>query len=293
MKKIAAIIVTYNRKELLLNNLNNCINQTKNIDKIFVIDNASTDGTFDFLSENGIMKNLNIEYIHLDVNIGGAGGFYTGLKIAFENFYDFFWMMDDDGCPDVDSLENLLHAFELNDKLDVVGPLIYCDIPNLSHSKYLVNNKMSEDISEIKKVDFSFPVHPFNGTLIKRDVIEKIGYPIKDLFIWGDEQEFRLRWLKYGFKEASYTKSNYYHPRNKLQFNKYFIFKTPKINENRKYLYYRNQAYIFKIYRNTFYFLSSIIWMVLSITFFEKHKIKSINGLIDGLRSDLSDPKIN
>jgi rhamnopyranosyl-N-acetylglucosaminyl-diphospho-decaprenol beta-1,3/1,4-galactofuranosyltransferase len=291
MKKIAAIIVTFNRKELLLKNITNCLNQTKKLDKIYIIDNASTDGTYDYLLINDVLTNNNVEYINLNVNQGGAGGFYNGLLTAFNNNFDMFWLMDDDGCPDEDSLEQLIMGF--NDKIDIIGPLIYCDEPNLSHSKYLVNNLMSENISEIKTVLYSYPVHPFNGTLIKRRVVEKIGFPIKELFIWGDEQEYRLRWIKEGFKEATYTKSNYYHPRNKLQFNKYFIFKTPKINENRKYLYFRNQAFIFKKYRSLFYFIASISWMFFSILFFESHKKKSFSGLFDGLLENLSDPKIN
>lgn len=293
MKNVAAIIVTFNRRELLAKNLVNCFNQTKRLDRIFVIDNASTDGTYEYLKENGLTDNIIFEYIKLNVNIGGAGGFNTGLKLAFEKGFEFFWMMDDDGCPDVDSLENLFYAFVLKKDIDIVGPLIYCETQNLTHSKYAVNGIMSENISEIKKMNFSYPVHPFNGTLIKREVIKKIGFPKKELFIWGDEQEFRLRWLKNGFKEATYTKSNYYHPRNKLQFNNYLIFRTPKIAENRKYLYFRNQAYIFKEYRSFFYFILSIIWMIFSIVFFERHKIKSLNGIYDGLRSNLSDAKLN
>jgi rhamnopyranosyl-N-acetylglucosaminyl-diphospho-decaprenol beta-1,3/1,4-galactofuranosyltransferase len=136
-------------------------------------------------------------------------------------------------------------------------------------------------------------VHPFNGTLIKKQVVEKIGFPVKELFIWGDEQEYRLRWLKAGFKEASITNSNYYHPRNKLQFNKKWIFKTPKISKNRKYLYFRNQAYIFKKYRNMFHLSISICWMVLSILLFEIDKKDSLIGIKDGLSGNLSDPKIN
>jgi rhamnopyranosyl-N-acetylglucosaminyl-diphospho-decaprenol beta-1,3/1,4-galactofuranosyltransferase len=291
MKNIAAIIVTFNRKELLFKNLLNCINQTKKLDCIFVIDNASSDGTYEFLEEKGLINN--IEYIKLNTNIGGAGGFNTGLKLAFEKGYDMFWMMDDDGCPDIDALENLVYAFKLNNSIQIVGPLIYCDIPNLSHSKYAVNNLMSENILEIKKNEFSYPVHPFNGTLIKREVVEKVGFPKKELFIWGDEQDYRLRWIKHGFKESTYTKSNYYHPRNKLQFNNYFIFKTPKINENRKYLYFRNQTYIFKKHRNFFYFMISVCWMIFSIVIFEKHKLKSLNGIYDGFLSNLSDPKLN
>ncbi|KQB44190.1 Glycosyltransferase, group 2 family protein [Flavobacterium daejeonense] len=289
--RVAAVVVTFNRKELLLKNITSCLNQTRKIDEIFIIDNASSDGTYDYLEQHDIFKNKSIRYVNLLVNQGGAGGFYHGLKLAFEEGFDLFWMMDDDGCPDTDSLEKLLVGFK--EDLSIIGPLIYCDTLGLSHSKYLVNNKMSEDISEIKSVLYSYPVHPFNGTLIRKEVVEEIGFPIKELFIWGDEQEYRLRWLKAGFKEASLTNSNYYHPRNKLQFNKFWIFKTPKINKNRKYLYFRNQAFIFKKYRSLTHFYLSIFWMVLSIILFEKDKKNSLSGIKDGLLENLSDPKIN
>lgn len=289
--KVAAVVVTFNRKELLLKNITNCLAQTRKIDNIYIIDNASVDGTYSYLEEHKIFENENVKYVYLLKNEGGAGGFYHGLKLAFEDNYDMFWLMDDDGCPDTDSLEKLLVGFK--DDLSIIGPLIYCDTLGLSHSKYLVNNKMSEDISEIKNVQYSYPVHPFNGTLIRKEVVRKIGFPIKELFIWGDEQEYRLRWLKAGFKEASLTNSNYYHPRNKLQFNNFWIFKTPKINKNRKYLYFRNQAYIFKKYRNFIHFSLSVFWMILSIVLFEKDKKDSLSGIKDGLSENLSDPKIN
>ncbi len=43
--KVAAVIVTFNRKEMLIRNLECILNQSRTLDKIYVIDNASTDGT--------------------------------------------------------------------------------------------------------------------------------------------------------------------------------------------------------------------------------------------------------
>ena len=167
---------------------------------IYIIDNASTDGTNEYLTKNGIFDHSNISYHCLDKNIGGAGGFDFGLRNAYIEDFSFFWLMDDDGCPDLDTLENLMIEIE---NFDILGPLIYCDEPLTSHSSYLVDGIMTEDISKIILKKHSYPVHPFNGTLIKRKVVTKIGFPIKEFFIWGDEQEYRLRWIKYGFNEVT------------------------------------------------------------------------------------------
>lgn len=95
--KYAGIVVTYNRKEELINNINSILLQKKKFDKYYIIDNCSSDGTYEFLVEQNILKNEFIKYILLDKNIGGAGGFYTGLRFAYEDGYDFICMMDDDG----------------------------------------------------------------------------------------------------------------------------------------------------------------------------------------------------
>ena len=50
---VSAVIVTYNRKKLLYENIKMLLCQTYKIDKIYVVDNCSTDGTYEFLREQG------------------------------------------------------------------------------------------------------------------------------------------------------------------------------------------------------------------------------------------------
>ena len=54
---LAAVIVTYNRKELLGNNIRMLLKQTLVFDRIFIVDNCSTDGTYDYLVQQGWMDN--------------------------------------------------------------------------------------------------------------------------------------------------------------------------------------------------------------------------------------------
>jgi len=287
--KIAAVIVTFNRKELLVNNIKNCLQQTQVLNSIYIIDNASSDGTEEYLFETLILPNDRIKYIKLSKNTGGAGGFYSGLKTAYDNGNDLFWMMDDDGCPDLECLEELVQYIP---EYDVLGPLIYCEFEGLTHANYSSNGVESRIIEDIKIDKLAYPVHPFNGTLISREVVTQIGFPEKLLFIWGDEQEYRFRWLKAGFKEASVTTAMYFHPTNKLQFKKFLFFKIPDIKTERKYLYYRNQAWIYVRYRNIFFAIISLLVMFVGVLLFEDCKIKSLHGFFDGIRGNLENPRI-
>lgn len=82
MLKVCAVVVTYNRKELLLECLDAILKQTSSIDKLLVIDNNSTDGTEDTLREKQYLGKKVIQYVKLPENIGGAGGFCEGIRRA-------------------------------------------------------------------------------------------------------------------------------------------------------------------------------------------------------------------
>ena len=78
MPKVEAVVVTYNRKEMLIQCLDAILNQTSEVDKVIVIDNNSTDNTPDYLKEKGYLDNEKIFFQKLEKNTGGAGGFYKG-----------------------------------------------------------------------------------------------------------------------------------------------------------------------------------------------------------------------
>lgn len=61
--KFAGVVVTYNRKEDLLKNIINVLKQEKQFDKFFIIDNCSTDGTYEYLKEHKIFEYKNIKFI--------------------------------------------------------------------------------------------------------------------------------------------------------------------------------------------------------------------------------------
>ncbi|GAH69861.1 unnamed protein product, partial [marine sediment metagenome] len=132
--KIATNVVTYNRKLMLGECLDSLLNQTYPLDAIYIIDNASTDGTPEFLkqkgfideiidgkglsiekvkivnmlSENNKNKNVEIHYVRMPENTGSSGGQYEGVKRGYDAGFDWLWLMDDDVVVTPNALSELL-----------------------------------------------------------------------------------------------------------------------------------------------------------------------------------------
>ena len=106
MKKVAAVVVTYNRKNLLLENVQSLLGQTFSDVQIIIVDNNSSDGTQDVLQQ--FIERKQILYFNTGANLGGAGGFSYGIRLAVEAGYEYIWVMDDDCIPQETALEVLM-----------------------------------------------------------------------------------------------------------------------------------------------------------------------------------------
>lgn len=207
--KVASITVTYNRLQQLKENINSIRNQSRVPNLIVVVNNGSTDGTSDWLK---LQQDL---FTIEQGNVGGAGGFYSGMKYAYEHEFDFLWMMDDDGFAEEKCLEKTLYLATKN-KIGLSGPII---TPNHESNELSFGFPGMGSVEKVREsqVDGILKdyVNPFNGTLIHRSVIEKIGFIKKEMFIWGDEKEYLLRSLANDIKIGTFINARYYHPRGK------------------------------------------------------------------------------
>lgn len=214
--KIAAAVVTYNRKEELIKNIRAILDQTYVVDKYYIIDNHGSDNTETFLRENGILDNSIIKYVYLSENIGGAGGFYTGLKMAYDDGFDCVCLMDDDGRPaDKEMMKNLVDMAEKlrESQKEILLNSLVCgneDILSFGLNGGIKTKKIATQREENNLLMGT--INPFNGTLVSRELIELIGFPNKDFFIKGDEEDYYKRALKAGAFVATVYNSNYYHP---------------------------------------------------------------------------------
>jgi len=104
--KVIAVVVTYNRRDLLLESLAAVLAQSRAPDSVIVVDNASADGTAD------AVRNAfpGVQLAELARNSGGAGGFAAGISLALAGAADLIWLMDDDTVPEPGALAALLAA---------------------------------------------------------------------------------------------------------------------------------------------------------------------------------------
>ena len=197
-KRIACVIVTYNRKQLLKRCLDAVASQTFKPVMVYITDNASTDGTIDSVKEwnyyNCKKDEIRYNYILNTQNEGGAGGFYLGMKSAYDaNEYDGIWVMDDDGAPAPNCLEILVNQLG---RYDFISPLVM----SLSNPQKVAFGDERYDSIVSKSIDgiIMNRANPFNGVLFSKRLIDKVGYPKREMFIWGDEMNYEYRCVNNG-----------------------------------------------------------------------------------------------
>lgn len=246
--KITAVVVTFNRLELLKQGIE-CLRKQQKLTGIIVVNNGSTDGTREWLdAQPGLLV------VHQD-NVGGSGGFYTGIERAYSEGADWIWCMDDDVFPRPDCLDRLLpytdrpevgilsprrllegkvftHEFRHFNFTNPVGSL---------HGRKLAKQQVNQ-ATEIVGADFE-------GPFISRRVVEKIGLPNRELFIFCDDTDYCLRAHLAGFKLL-------YIPEALMDKHKFFSNDTWTSRNRKKkwkrYYQVRNEAYLNHHYGRNF-----------------------------------------
>lgn len=188
MPAIAAVVVTYNRLNLLKECINALRSQTYKLDAIIVVNNDSKDRSKEWLDSQS-----DLIVIHQE-NLGGAGGFHNGMKFALSQNYDWIWTLDVDIIPQTNALQELLTYSELKDVgflssliLHSDGSLARINIPYLP----AINEKIINALRETNQL--AVDSASFGSTLFNTDVVRKVGLPISEFFIWGDDVEFTMR----------------------------------------------------------------------------------------------------
>ena len=295
---LTAVIVTYNRKELLSQNIEMLLKQTMTVDSIIIVDNCSSDGTYEYLKNCGWTTEPFL-YLKTETNIGGAGGFYTGVKAAYEAGADWIVLMDDDGrMADEHTMEILYRA----------ARKLYDE--NRGERKLFVNALVQKGELLSFKIDHMYTVveammaakngliegaaNPFNGTLISRELVSDIGYPKKEFFIKGDEVDYKQRALDAGAYVGTVTEAKYIHPRPETVEKTVLGVKVPFFVEApwKEYYAARNFTYMYKLqewYKGILFELIFVkLLAVISLKCKKMETIKMIfKGVYDGWKGNL------
>ena len=190
-KKVMAVVVTYNRKELLKECINALLKQDYDNCNVLVVDNASTDGTKEYIAKE--LKNKRVHYVNTGANLGGAGGFNYGIKEAYKIGCDFIWIMDDDCIVHNDSLTKLLDA---DKKLNGDYGFLSSKVLWKDNTICKMNIQKTKMTKWLKDYDTNYQpivLASFVSLFLKKEVVEEFGLPIKEFFIWTDDWEYTRR----------------------------------------------------------------------------------------------------
>ena len=303
---VAVVLVTYNRKKLLLECLEGILRQSRLPNAIHIIDNASSDGTPQLLQERGFLDalpperidanwniiktmedGLTISYTRMVNNTGGAGGFHEGMKQAHHDGHDWIWVMDDDVEPVPEALEVLLEYRHISDcihpmRMSRSGEPVLWEgyIDAMTGHRVNLGNISFNNGKEFSCVN----VACFEGMLIHGKIVSRIGYPDERFFIGYDD-------TVYGLLASQYT--NVIILGRCLMIKK--IIKTNDLSEFSAYYFIRNlflqKRYIDSVF--TLYTTSRNVFFLLELAWLYVKTLRSIGlrgfrvilkGTIDGMR---------
>ena len=193
MYKIAAVVVTYNRNELLKQCIASLQAQKVTCD-ILLVNNNSTDAT-EAWAQDAEQKFSNLKYRNTGANIGGAGGFNVGMRWAVEDGYDFIWLMDDDCLPYPDALEELLAAHEkLKGNYGWLSSVaLWKDGKECKMNRQKLKKSFYDYMEFIQYGLVQAEQATFVSLFLQASAVKDVGLPIKEFFIWGDDIEYTRR----------------------------------------------------------------------------------------------------
>jgi rhamnopyranosyl-N-acetylglucosaminyl-diphospho-decaprenol beta-1,3/1,4-galactofuranosyltransferase len=190
--RVAAVVVTHNRRAVLAGTLRAIQAQTRPLDRVYVVDNASGDGSPDLLRA----AFADATHIRLEENLGYAGGLAKGISAARDDGFDAFWLFDDDSSPEVDALDVLLAARHDGAPSGIIG----CQGGIVRHGliRHLDDPRVRLE-QQVAGRPFRVDFVLLDGAVVLREVVDTIGLPRVDYFMMLEDVEFSLRAHRAGF----------------------------------------------------------------------------------------------
>lgn len=290
---IVAVVVTYNRKELLEENINALLDQQYKEFDILIIDNASTDGTKQVVEKYESDK---LKYVNTGANLGGAGGFNFGVRQAIEQGYKYCWLMDDDTIPTKNALESLTKkATYLNDEFSFLGSLVkWTDNKSICKMNVqIIDKNWLYEYEKFEKGLVNVERSSFVSCYINLDIAKQVGLPITKFFIYGDDWEYTIRLGKIKKGYLDFESVVLHKMKENVTAD---IVTIPKDRISRCYYNFRNTFYISKklgVIETLKYPLIYIMWVFKILIKSKKYKMRRIWNITKGFFAGIFfNPKI-
>lgn len=196
--RVVAVVVAWNRRDLLALNLDGLAAQERPVDAVVVVDNASTDDSAAVASAHPVVS----EVVSLPTNTGGAGGFAAGIaRAVVRHAADLVWIMDDDTVPTPGALAALLDA-----RARFAGDVaVLASRADWSDGREHPMNTPRERVgltptqrAEAAAVGArQIRSASFVSILLDAATIREEGLPQADFFLWNDDFEYTARLLRH------------------------------------------------------------------------------------------------
>lgn len=218
---VVAVVVTYlNRFNLLKQVIDSLLEE--NVKRIIVVDNGSDKESYDKLEALSLALDGILKVCRFEDNLGSANGFSFGIQQAYKEDAEYVWLLDDDNKPRKGALNALLKFWNENnpnpsetitislrlDRQQYIDSILYNDKDILLGKK---NSFMTFDVlnyfkKRLNKSKKKFDLNnlqyaevgqaPYGGMFFHKCIVDNIGYPNKDFFVYTDDTEFSYRIIK-------------------------------------------------------------------------------------------------
>lgn len=196
-------MVTWNRRELLVEALAALRAQTHPLSALVVVDNASTDGT-----DRVLGGEAGLDVVGLQKNTGGAGGFAVGIERALTHQPELVWLLDDDTIPTPGAARELVRVWQEYDDPGghgagrkpavLASKVVWTD--DRDHPMNTPRSKPGASSQETERADRvgGIPIRSASFVSIMCDarVVRERGLPLADYFLWNDDFEYSTRLIR-------------------------------------------------------------------------------------------------
>jgi rhamnopyranosyl-N-acetylglucosaminyl-diphospho-decaprenol beta-1,3/1,4-galactofuranosyltransferase len=284
-QRVAATILTRNRRELLREAIRAVLAQTRPTDELIVVDNESTDGTLEMLAR----EFPDLPVVALPENQGATGGFYEAIAAGRRTGADWVWLLDDDSFARPDALAELLDALGRTP----APPLLLCSrvewrdgTPHAMNRPVVRSNDGQQLADALRRRLLPVRAASWVSLLISTEAVDRVGMPLRQFFYQADDIEYTARILRRG--------AGYYVPRSVVEH------RTPgqhtAIDDDRRFRFH---------VRNTVLMIRGdaweprekprLVWVILwtSLLYLGKNwrnPAAAVRNVVDGLISGLRSP---
>ncbi len=223
---LAIAIINYNQPNKTIDCINSIFKTVKTDYKIYLLDNASADNSFEMLY-NEYKDNNNVEFFKSDINTGYANGNNLCIEKAMADGCDYILISNNDIIYDNNTIDTLLTEIQSTDYLAIAPAL---KAPNGAHQqnikksapdfkRYMMSETYLHNFDKKEKYKNTYypkkleEVYWISGAVFIADMkkFKDIGFFDKNTFLYFEEYIISEKAIKKGYKLACEPNVSAYH----------------------------------------------------------------------------------